>query len=100
LSDSEPGTRNAEPRVSFDNRISADYTVLDVQCPDRVGLLYALSAGISDAGADIAFAKINTVGGVAQDVFYVTIGGAKITGREDQRRVRSAINSELRKLAG
>jgi [protein-PII] uridylyltransferase len=89
-----------EPRVSFDNKISGEYTVVDVRCPDRVGLLYALSAGISDAGADIAFAKINTLAGEAQDVFYVTIGGAKVTGREDQRRVRSAINSELRKLAG
>jgi len=94
----EPGTPKTEPRVSFDNRISADYTVVDVQCPDRAGLLYALCAGISDAGADIAFAKINTVRGVAQDVFYVTTGGAKVTGREDQRRVRAAINEELRKL--
>ncbi len=94
------GTQNSEPRVSFDNLISADYSVLDVQCPDRPGLLYALSAGIADAGADIAFAKINTIGGVAQDVFYVTIGDAKVAGREDQRRIRSAINAELRKLIG
>jgi [protein-PII] uridylyltransferase len=96
----KPGTRNPEPRLSFDNRISADYSVLDVQCPDRVGLLYALCAGIADAGADIAFAKINTIADVAQDVFYVTIASAKVTGREDQRRIRSAINEELRKLAG
>ncbi len=95
-----PGSPVPDPRVGFDNRVSADYTVVDVQCPDRPGVLYAMSAGISDAGADIAFAKINTVAGVAQDVFYVTIGGAKVTGREDQRRIRSAIAAELRKLAG
>jgi [protein-PII] uridylyltransferase len=94
------GGSSAEIRVTFDNRVSADYTVIDVQCPDRVGLLYALSAGLSDAGADIVFAKINTVGGVAQDVFYITVGGAKVEDREAQRRIRAAIGAELRSLSG
>ncbi len=95
-----PGSAGVEAHVAFDDRVSADYTVVDVACPDRPGLVYALSAGFSDAGADIAFAKINTVGGVARDVFYVTVGGAKVTGHEDRRRIRSAINAALRKLAG
>ncbi|MHC4916431.1 MAG: [protein-PII] uridylyltransferase family protein, partial [Planctomycetota bacterium] len=39
-----PGSPVPDPRVSFDNKISADYTVVDVQCPDRLGVLYAMSA--------------------------------------------------------
>ena len=92
------GTQWAEPRVSFDNDISADYTVVDVACSDRVGLLHALSAGLSEAGADIAFAKITTVGGAARDVFYVTMNGAKVAGREDRRRIRSAVLAAWRGL--
>jgi [protein-PII] uridylyltransferase len=90
----------AEARVSFDNRVSAGHTVVDVECPDRPGLLYALSAGISDAGADIAFAKINTVDKVAHDVFYITVNGAKAEDRETHRRIRAAMAAELRRLSG
>jgi [protein-PII] uridylyltransferase len=92
-----PGLKS-DPHLRFDNKISDQYTVMDVSCPDRFGLLYAISAGIADAGADIVFAKISTVNGQAQDVFYLTLRNAKISTRENQRRIRSAINSELRKL--
>ena len=86
-----PARRDVPARVVFDNAVSPDYTVVDVGCADRVGLLYDLCAALSDSGADIAFAKIATAGGVATDCFYVTAGGAKITDREDANRVRAAL---------
>jgi len=70
--------------------------VVDVTCADRVGLLYDLGGALSDAGADIAFAKIATQGGVATDVFYVTAGGAKATGREELSRIRAALQKACR----
>jgi [protein-PII] uridylyltransferase len=93
-----PERRDVPPRVAFDNLVSAEYTVVDVTCADRLGLLYALCGALSDAGADIAFAKISTIGGVATDVFYVTAGGAKATGREDLARIRSAVLAACRDI--
>ncbi|HOX06898.1 MAG TPA: hypothetical protein PK280_10890 [Planctomycetota bacterium] len=86
-----PVRRDVPARVTFDNAVSADYTVIDVSCADRVGLLYDLCAALSDSGADIAFAKIATEGGVATDCFYAKLGDGKITGREDMGRIRSAL---------
>jgi [protein-PII] uridylyltransferase len=86
-----PARRDVPARVAFDNAVSPDYTVVDVSCADRVGLLYDLCVALSDSGADIAFAKIATQGGVATDCFYVTSGGAKLTDREDANRVRAAL---------
>ncbi len=94
-----PVRRDVPARVAFDNAVSVDCTVVDVSCADRVGLLYDLCAALSDAGADIAFAKIATEGGVATDCFYVTSGGAKIAGREETNRIRSALLKACREPA-
>jgi [protein-PII] uridylyltransferase len=88
-----PVRRDVPARVAFDNAVSADCTVIDVSCADRVGLLYDFCGALSDSGADIAFAKIATEGGVATDCFYVTAGGGKITGREEMSRIRSAVQA-------
>ncbi len=40
---------------------------------DRVGLLAHLAQALERAGADIAWAKVNTFGSTAADVFCVTV---------------------------
>lgn len=87
----ETSRPDVEPAVTLDNSASQDYTVVDVTCADRVGLLHDLSGAIADAGGDIAFAKVLTVGGTARDVFYVRVRGAKVAAREDAGRLRAAI---------
>ncbi|HHN47209.1 MAG TPA: HD domain-containing protein, partial [Planctomycetes bacterium] len=77
------GGTESETVVSIDNRASDRYTVVDVACPDRLGLLYDLTRTILVNGMDIHFARITTVGATATDVFYVThAGGGKITDEE------------------
>ena len=60
------------PLVRIHNDDSADYTIIDVGAPDRVGLLYAVARRLGDMGLDISLAKISTEAYRAVDVFYVT----------------------------
>ncbi len=60
------------PKVSVDNLLSDSHTVVEVKCPDRVGLLYAITHTLSAHGLDIASARIATEIEQAYDTFYVT----------------------------
>ena len=40
--------RKIDPTVRLDNKLSSEYTVVDVKCGDRIGLLYSLSRALSD----------------------------------------------------
>lgn len=77
-----------EVRVLHDE---ADHsTVIEVRAPDALGLLYALTAGLSDLDLDIHVAKIDTLGERVVDVFYVrTAWGAKIDERQATEVERS-----------
>ena len=67
--------RDIEPAVRVDNKLTDKFTVVDVKCGDRVGLLYSLSRAIADLNCDIHFAKIATNMGLVTDVFYITESG-------------------------
>jgi len=36
--------RRGPVKITLDNHLSDDYTVLEVKCPDRLGLLYLVTA--------------------------------------------------------
>ncbi|HHT9120702.1 MAG TPA: DUF294 nucleotidyltransferase-like domain-containing protein [Candidatus Hypogeohydataceae bacterium YC41] len=80
----------APTRIYIDNNSSPDFTIIDVVCPDRVGLLYAISKCLFDCGLDIHFAKVATKLNQAIDVFYVTLKDSrtKLFDEEDLQRVR------------
>ncbi|MDE1171834.1 MAG: [protein-PII] uridylyltransferase [Verrucomicrobium sp.] len=59
-------------RITFDQKSSSEYTLLDLQTPDRPGLLYDVAECLSDFGAQIAHARIATEKGAALDTFYLT----------------------------
>jgi [protein-PII] uridylyltransferase len=66
-------TRGVEgpPKITIDNDLSDAYTVIEVKCPDRVGLLYLITRTLSGLGLDIASARIATEIDQAYDTFYV-----------------------------
>ncbi|RJP22462.1 MAG: [protein-PII] uridylyltransferase [Candidatus Abyssobacteria bacterium SURF_5] len=58
--------------VYFDNHVSATHTVIDIEAPDRVGLLYDIASTFSAMGLNLSVAKITTDVRQAHDAFYVT----------------------------
>ncbi len=65
--------------IVFNNEDSADYTILEIQTPDRLGLLYYILQVLTECELDIELAKINTEMGAAMDVFYlIDTHGSKI----------------------
>ena len=48
-----------------------DRSVVEIQAPDRLGLLFRLGSAIRDAGYAITFANVATERGYALDTFYL-----------------------------
>lgn len=83
-------------RISFDNDSSDTRTVIEIETEDRIGLLYTISAVLTDLELDISAAKINTEKGAALDSFYVRDSdGCKVLRPERhqalERKLRQAI---------
>lgn len=60
------------PRLAIDNAIHPWHTILRVTGPDRIGLLAAVSAALSDSAAVVHHAVIQTRNGVADDTFEIS----------------------------
>jgi [protein-PII] uridylyltransferase len=83
-------------KITLDNQLSDDYTVLEVKCPDRLGLLYLVTKTLAGLGLDIATARIATEIDQAVDTFYVHDGqGRKVEDPEALGRVREALERAL-----
>jgi len=82
--------------VVVNNNAHPSSTILELQAPDKLGLLYHLLRAISHGGIMIKSARIATESRAALDVFYLSdrVGG-KITDHSDllrlERRIRTAV---------
>jgi [protein-PII] uridylyltransferase len=69
-----PVTRStAPPRILWLDTAASGQPVIEVRAMDRAGLLALLARALERAGADIAWAKVNTFGSTAADVFCVEL---------------------------
>jgi [protein-PII] uridylyltransferase len=86
--------------ISIDNKAHPNYTLLQIQTPDRLGLLYDLLTCLSIEHISIVLSRISTQNGAAIDTFYVADGEThgKIVDpqriRTLQQRLRSAALSQ------
>jgi [protein-PII] uridylyltransferase len=86
------------PKISVDNQLSDSRTVVEVKCPDRVGLLYVITRTLSGQGLDIASARIATEIDQAYDTFYVTDRqGRRLEDEPAMARVRESLEDALLK---
>ena len=93
------GGERIQTVVRFENEISDNRTVLDVETEDRVGLLYTISQALSELGLDISVAKIFTEKGAAIDSFYIgELDGSKIHPGERQKAVERKLRAALARL--
>jgi [protein-PII] uridylyltransferase len=86
----------ARPKVAIDNRLSDDHSVVEVKCPDRLGLLYLITRTLSAQGLDIASARIATEIDQALDTFYVhDRDGRKLAEPAGTAAIRGALEHAL-----
>ncbi len=79
-------------RILVDNTSHPIYTIVDIQSPDRLGLLYGLLRAFGKAGIATELSRITTEMEVAMDTFYVTDRKReKITDREAIVRLHALI---------
>ncbi len=85
--------------IIFNNEDSTDYTILEIQTPDRLGLLYYILQMLTECGLDIGLAKINTEKGAAMDVFYLhDKDGQKITDKERLESIKKELFRTIAEL--
>ena len=83
-------------QVEFENRVSGQYTVMDVRAQDDVGLLYRITYALGEANLDIHMALVDTVASRAADAFYVlNAEGAKIEDYEVLEDIRQRLLNTL-----
>ena len=94
-----PGNRNTGPTrkqrhfnrhtvTMLTNNDSKPYSILEVLCPDRPGLLAVIAHIFVDMGITLHNAKITTLGENVEDVFF-------ITDRQDRKLLDSLLGAAL-----
>jgi [protein-PII] uridylyltransferase len=58
-------------RIAIDNKTHPAYTLIQIQTPDRLGLLYDLLSCLDHEAVSITLSRISTQNGAALDMFYV-----------------------------
>ena len=83
-------------KITFDQRSSSEYTLLDIQALDRPGLLYHVAETLAHSKADIAYARITTEKGAALDTFYITDqDGNKVVSDEWQDQIAKDLRAAI-----
>nr|WP_272210540.1 ACT domain-containing protein [Marinicella sp. W31]MDC2876434.1 ACT domain-containing protein [Marinicella sp. W31] len=82
--------------VSVSNKLSNIFTVIEIECLDRTGLLADVTQTLSELSLDIQTARITTFGEKVIDSFYVTdLVGAKITNENRQAAILERMKAVL-----
>ncbi len=94
---SKPPTNSATASVvTLDNGPSEDYTVLEIQAADRVGLLHDILEAISACNVDIAHAIVVTEESSAADAFFLhEADGRKIHNPSRLELIRASVLAAL-----
>ena len=84
-------------RIAIDNRTHPSYTLIEIQAPDRIGLLYDVVNCLDRENILIPLSRINTQAGAAIDTLYVVDGAnhAKITDSHRIRMIQQHLKSAI-----
>ncbi len=89
-----PPKVSVDTRVHLDSECSSHSTVVEIVALDRPGLLYDIASTFAEYNFNIEVGLIDTEGGTATDVFYVTQNGAKLA-PDKQRQLQSELERRL-----
>ncbi len=83
-------------RIWINNDVHPVYTLVEIQTPDRLGLLYHILKGFATAVVNIAMSRITTEKGAAIDSFYVTdFQGFKIDDQKGMLRLQKVLQTAV-----
>jgi [protein-PII] uridylyltransferase len=88
------------PEVRVLQEESAHSTVVEVRAPDALGLLWAITASLTELDLDIHVAKIDTLGERVVDVFYVRSAWGDKLNAEQATEVTRSIEHRVAQLFG
>lgn len=88
------------PSVGVYHELSLKHTIIELQCEDRIGLLYRVSKSIFGHGFDISFARIATERGVAMDTFYIEPLEAELVESGSLLELRDELNAIIGENVG
>jgi [protein-PII] uridylyltransferase len=84
--------QRAVTKVTVDNAASDVATVVEVQAPDGVGVLYRITRALAELDLDIRSARVQTLGPQVVDAFYVCGNdGEKLTDADHLAEVERAV---------
>lgn len=88
-------------RIVISNFSHPSYTLVDIQTPDRLGLLYDLLRAFAEADVNIESSRITTERDVAIDSFYInTTDGKKITSSQELALLHRLLKRACARKAG
>ena len=87
-----------DPEVRVLQEESHHSTVIEVRAPDALGLLWAITASLSELDLDIHVAKIDTLGSRVVDVFYVRSAWGEKLNEEQALEVKRSIQHRVARL--
>jgi [protein-PII] uridylyltransferase len=84
-------------RIVMDNETHPTYTLIEIQAPDRLGLLHDILTCLDRENVSIALSRINTQDGAAIDTLYVIDRStdAKITDQHRIKTIRERLTSTI-----
>src|SRR5438876_1483568 len=84
-------------RIAIDNKTHPTYTLIEIQAPDRIGLLYDVLSCLDRENILIPLSRINTQAGAAIDTLYVVDGPthAKITDSNRIQMIQQHLRSTI-----
>ncbi len=85
-------------RVFVSNTLSPEYTVLELQAQDRIGLLFDIFTILGNLDAEVVHARISTQAGAAIDRFYLI--DSRSEKRITSKAQLTAIEREIAALLG
>ena len=80
-------------RITVDNHSHPAFTIVDLETPDRMGLLYDLFAVLDRQELNLELARITTEKEVAMDTFYLSRAenSAKVSGEREVQALQRAL---------
>ena len=97
ITSADPPNFDIPQRVFISNEDNENYTIMEIQAQDRIGLLYDIFTILGDLDAEVFNARISTQAGAAIDRFHLLDSNTekKITGRERLQKLEEAVGAIL-----